>query len=666
MSKPFAASVSMSTVGMTSALSIALLCQALVMSGWLGDTLTAQAAASRGRYRSGASVSQGVMADNMQAQLMQQETALMARLKANPGDVTVRGQLATVQADLFKLDAAEKNATAALAKDPNNAWAHAAMGKVQWYRTTSSDMTYRGQKDALVAEAEEHMREAVRLDGSDPALNNSLGEILAAQGKRDEARQAFAKALQLNPKNSQALVNMGILDKGSGDKAAAISRFNQAIAANSKNAKAHYYKGEALYESGQYHEALQSLNTALYLNRNAPHTLNKMGEALQAQGNQVAAIARFRESARLKPEFAPAYQNLGNLLQQRGDGELAISELRSALNVRPNHIPYLMQIGQTSLALDKSAQAVEYYNQALTADPNNVEAIKGLATAYQRSAEQVASKEMLSGNEALLDAETHLQKAIQLNPNSLDLRLALLKVQKATGATQLDTAALEQLASNPASNEGEQLRRTEALITLGRFQEADAEINNLITAFTGSPQRTMKLADILLINGDTLGAKRVYESVLASNPGNVGAQRGMNRIGKQEKHATDVWNQAKSNNHWYSKKDRLSAKSLYEEAVALNPRNATPRIELGDLYKRNAEYQNAIIEYKAYLQLMPNLEEGQRKSIERRIAFCEAKLNGETGLKQRLPWTPNLGGGSGSNTGGAKQPAMVPVNPTTP
>lgn len=575
----------------------------------------------------------------MQGHFQKAEAVLQSALEKDPSNLEIRSSLAIVQAELYKLEAAERNAQKVLTTAPNNAQAHLALGKVNWYRTASSDMTYRSQRQALLTQAENHLRRAAEEGDGMPEAHNALGELLLQQNRYQEAQASLAKALELDPHYGDALVNMGEAQQRQGNSTEALKYFDKAIASNSKNPRAHYFKGAALVDSGRYHEGLKALNNALYLHRNAPHVLNKMGEAYLAQGNQAAALTQFRKATQLKPEYSPAYQNLANLLHYRGDGELAVAELRSALNVKPGYTPYLEQIGQLSLAIDKPDQAIESYSQALRLDPSNAEAAKGLASAYQRSAERVAANESLAGSEALIAAEQQLMEAIRLSPDNMELRLALLKVQKATGASDLDTTQLESLVARPATTEGERLTRAEALLTLGRFQEADAEVEQLLAQQSSTPQR-LRLAEILVLSGDTANARKVYNAILTSEPTSVSAERGLNRLSRLENRASKSLQQARSNNHWYSRKDRLSAKSLYEEAVELNPRLSDARLELGRLYERHDEYQNALIEYRAYLQLNPQLEESERRSIERRISRLEERVNRPTSSATALtlPW----------------------------
>jgi tetratricopeptide (TPR) repeat protein len=565
------------------------------------------------------------------------EAQLMAQMKAKPNDTT-KASLAVVQAELYKLTAAERNARAVLAKHPDWAWPHLALGKALWYRTTSSNMTYRNQSDALLQEAYQHLQQAAQLEPNIAEIHNSLGELALTMGQGSQAIAAFDQALRLSPNHTDALTNKASALAQQGQLQQAVPLFDKAIAQNTKYPRPYILKGQALARAGQAHEAIETLNTALVFNKNNVVLHNTLGEAYQTQGNMAAAMQSYRKAVSLKPEYTAAYENLGNLLHLRGDGELALGELKTALNAKPNHTPYMTQIGEILVSVDKPEQAVDYYQRALSFNPQDTVAAKGLATAYQRSAERLAATEALMGEEALIKAEQQLGEAIRYNPNDLGLRLALLKVQKATGAPMVDEASLRQLAAMPASGTEGQVRRLEALLALGEFQAADQQRQELMANTAGQPQQLVSLAQWLTMAGDTEGARLAYQQVLAAQPNDVSAVRGLYRLDKLEAHSQSAWDQAKASNHWYSKKDRMSAKVLYEEALDLNPRLAPARLEVAKLYYKNGDYPASISSFRAYQQLTPNMSDGERSSIERAIAVAEARQRGELGIKERWPF----------------------------
>ncbi|MBX2861336.1 MAG: tetratricopeptide repeat protein [Vampirovibrio sp.] len=547
-------------------------------------------------------------------------------LRRNPNDIQARAGLSTVQAELFKLGAAEENAQKVLAKDPQNSDAMVALGLVYRNRTASSDMTYRNQRVQLLNQSAQMFQKAIQADPNNPDAHNRLGETYRMQNLIGDAEQAFRKAIELDSEYSEAQANMGTVLHAKGEVNQAIEHYNKAIKLNSKNFKAHYYLGQALADQGKYHESLKSLNTALYQKRDNAMVHTKMGEVLAAQGNEAGSISHFREAMRTKPEYFPAYEGLAKMFDARGDGELAIAELKTGLNLNGRKDDFRVAIAKLSQANGKNEQALKYYREVLSNNPNHKEALQGYAQTLLVSAQDISSTGSVAGDTGVyVDAERAIDQALQANPNDIQLHLAKLRLQRLSGKPQAAQAELQQIVNRPAVTQPDKIAKGEALLALGQYQESDQVFRQLIQANQGTPQKNLVMADILMSNGDLDMAAEAYRNVLGSQPKSVKAQRGLHRIDVAKKEASKQFKLAYSLNNWYSKKQRESAKDFYMETVSLYPRQPEAREALAKIYKKEKQYGKAAFEWEAYLNLMPNMEQKDREKIQRRIADLRQK-----------------------------------------
>ena len=69
--------------------------------------------------------------------------------------------------------------------------------------TTASALLQYGYDDAAIM----HLRKAIALQPDSSGVHNSLGVILAKQGKTNEALAEFETALRLDPRNEAARTN---------------------------------------------------------------------------------------------------------------------------------------------------------------------------------------------------------------------------------------------------------------------------------------------------------------------------------------------------------------------------------------------------------------------------------------------------------------------------
>jgi tetratricopeptide (TPR) repeat protein len=596
-------------------------------SGML-STLSAQAAAysARAHYSRSLNLSdQGLQTGKFES-AERKYTAILSR---DPGNASARSALAFAQAALYKLGAAEKNADMVLAKDPNNAMAHMVKGIVSRNRTASLDMTYRGNRMNMLSDSMEHLKRASELSPNAPEIYNELGTTYRFMGRDTEALQAFDKALSISPNYSEAIMNAGIVHLGSGDGAGAKEKFQRAIRLNSKNYKAHYWLGSALLTEGNPHMALESLNTALALNKDNASVITKMGEAYEAQGNTSGAIASYRKAIQANPSYMPAYMGISNIFDSRGDGELAMAELRSALNVNPRYSEGRNRLGRLALSVDKPDQALEYYRASLKMNPQDSDAINGIAHALTVIAQRQATWSQTVGAESdLVNAEQSIQEALQMNPNDLRLHLAHLRISRLAGKPDTSKAELARLVSNPPQNDIEGMIQGEAYMAMGEYGKADQIFGSLVQKNAGQPDNLLIIGDTLKINGNLHGAEQAYKAVLATEPANLKAQRGLDRIEKATAESKEVGRRGKALKSWtLGRSGKESAIDFYEDALSQNPRQVDSRLELSKLYEKTNEYEKAANSYQYYLNLNPSISERKRRGYEKKITRLKQKAS---------------------------------------
>lgn len=555
------------------------------------------------------------------------EAKYQAALKKNPNNVQARSRLAQAQASLYKLDAAERNARMALNKNSKLADAHLALGIVNRNRTASQDRAYRGMKDIYLSESQRHLETAIMLDPKSPEAYNELGTTLRFQGRYDEAMKAFQKALSLDPKFAEAMVNQGMVAASQGRVDDAQMLYRRAIDLNSKNYMAHYRMGEAYLMQGDSHRALKSLNTALYLNRDNAAVMSKMGEAYQQQGNAAAAISSFRKAMHANPSYMPAYVGMANLYDSRGDGELAMAELKSALNVNHNYNPARNQLGRLALTVEKPDQALQYFKESLANNPEDAEALQGMSQALSMVAQRTATGAEAMGQESdLADAEAAVNEALKHNPRDIRLHLAALRISQLAGKPAATQTELEKIVGMPANTPAERMIQGEAHLQLGNYPAADRIFTSLREQYRQDPAALLAMGDTLKAQGDLHGARAAYAQAQQAQPGNLKAQRALQRIDKTEAESQKSLRLATALNN---RKQRNSSVDFYEEALSKNQRQPEIRLALAKLYEKSRRPDKAAISYQHYLGLRPDLTPEERQKIERKIAQLQEKFASE-------------------------------------
>lgn len=169
-----------------------------------------------------------------------------------------------------------------------------------------------------LGEAEQHLREAVRIAPDDSVARNNLGNVLYGQGRLGEAEEQFAKAARLDPRNALALANLGIVARDRGDLPAAEESFHRAIAVDPACQLAHAQLGLALARAGDLQAAAASFREAARLRPDDVENRYNLGTALANLRRYEEAEAELEAVVRAQPTHARAHSNLAACLYQTG------------------------------------------------------------------------------------------------------------------------------------------------------------------------------------------------------------------------------------------------------------------------------------------------------------------------------------------------------------
>ncbi len=162
-----------------------------------------------------------------------------------------------------------------------------------------------------------------------------LAYAYTALKRPDEARAEYERATALDPKMSEAFLNLGIL-LSEKDPAAAVAPLRRAV------------------------ELLPAQSRPRFL----------LGLAQERSGDIPAATDSYEAALRLDPRDVETVIHLGNLyvgLKRYGDAE---SKFRAALELEPKSSPALLGLAQT-LDAQKKPEAADAYRDYLAANPDN-------------------------------------------------------------------------------------------------------------------------------------------------------------------------------------------------------------------------------------------------------------------------------------------------------
>jgi tetratricopeptide (TPR) repeat protein len=206
-----------------------------------------------------------------------------------------------------------------------------------------------------------------------------LGAVLSQTGRSEMAVEANQKALNLSPKDPEALNNLGNTLRDIGKLEEAVSSYNKAIALKPTHAEAYYNLGNALNDLGKLDEAVSSFKKAISFNVNYLHAYNNLGFLHKKLGKLNEAENYFRQAIAIKPDFVEGYCNLGNTLKDLGRYEEAetiykktifLNCYKKALELKPDYTEAHNNLGNALLNQAKFEEAKLSFKQAIKLNPN--------------------------------------------------------------------------------------------------------------------------------------------------------------------------------------------------------------------------------------------------------------------------------------------------------
>jgi protein O-GlcNAc transferase len=200
------------------------------------------------------------------------------------------------------------------------------------------------QKAGQLAQAEQAYRQ-ILAQAPLPEVMVNLGNVLAAQNRRDEALANFDKALAARPDLFEALYN----------------------------------RANLLLELKRPEDALQNYDRAVALRPEFVSSWNNRGTALRTLQRLDEALASFSRATTLSPTHGNAATNVAIVLWDLGRLEEALAAADRALAIAPNFADALYIKANVLRDLKRLNEALAHFEQTLATNPAHQHALTGAA-----------------------------------------------------------------------------------------------------------------------------------------------------------------------------------------------------------------------------------------------------------------------------------------------
>lgn len=169
-------------------------------------------------------------------------------------------------------------------------------------------------------------------DPKNPArLKVAYGRLMEETGQLAEARKSYAEAVELQPKEVEALIGLARLDQEMGHLDQAELGYKKAAKVAPTSSRAHYSLGQFYASQERWEEAREALTKAMLAEPDDTQSRYALAVALVHTGKVDAALPHFIRTV----GDAEAHYNVGLILQQQGNLQDAERHFALAVTKKP-------------------------------------------------------------------------------------------------------------------------------------------------------------------------------------------------------------------------------------------------------------------------------------------------------------------------------------------
>lgn len=363
------------------------------------------------------------------------------------------------------LDAAAQAFKSALRIDPGFAVAHAGLcvTYLDRFELNHDASDVEAARTACIA--------AQETGGRLPGVYTAIGRLHTTTGDFGRARSAYESALELDPRDVEALRGLAFVFERQNDVEAAEQLLHEAIDLQPGNWILINSLASMMFEAGKYRDAADEFQRAAFLNPDNYVLLSNLGGALILAGDFDAATRVYEKSLKIE-QNDEAYSNLGVVYYLKGD----------------------------------YGHAAEYHQKAVEAQPRSATSWSNLADTLYFAGERASSRQAYEKSLALAE------EALAVNPrDAIELCIAAwanAKLGQAEDARQTIDRALQHAPNNPYTHFYDALIRTLDDDYDGAFRAAEIAMD------LGFP-RSMLVADPHL---SSLRTETEYAELIQQGP----------------------------------------------------------------------------------------------------------------------------------------------------
>ena len=213
---------------------------------------------------------------------------------------------------------------------------------------------------------------------------NTLLE-LHQTGRYVEAEKLSLSITKNFPKHQLAWKVLALALKQNGKISESLIAIQKSVQLEPRDSNAHYNLGVILQELRRLDEAEVCFRQTIKLKPDYTEAHNNLGFILQELRRLDEAEVCFRQTIKLKPDYAEAHNNLGVTLKELGRFEESEACYRKAISLKPNYVEAHRNLAITLVDMGRLEEAMSNYTKVIELNPHlpqSLQDLAGLLTSY--------------------------------------------------------------------------------------------------------------------------------------------------------------------------------------------------------------------------------------------------------------------------------------------
>jgi tetratricopeptide (TPR) repeat protein len=477
-------------------------------------------------------------------------------------------------------------------------------------------------KQAQYSSAAIEFRNALKVDPRYSEAYLQLAKADIALGDNLAAYQALEQGVTADPNRVDlhlARAEMLLTASDEAERAQAAADANFVLQRDAKNAEAHRILGSALFAQKQYDQAIQEYSKAAALAPNDPASYLGIAQVDNALHNTADTELNLQKAVQADPHTSVAYILLSELYAQQHRPDQTEQILQTGIKANPSSVPLYTALADFYAQQKEPSQAEEVLQTGIKTNPSYMPLYLGLAVLLERDGKQADAERVLSNLSAQMPkspdaaiaigdfyraakmndrALTEYQKGLSANPQNVKIEESIedldLSIGQTDSAAKLDEGLLKQSPNDVTVR----IFHGRVLMAQGKAPDAIQLLRSVTADAPSSPEAHFYLGAAYWQNGDLAQANNEFQQTLAQ------ANTLKQRTGRTSPAAPEALGALVNLN--FAQRNYSVAHLYAQELVEGNPSNAKSHLMLGEVLLKLNQVKQAGDQFAAAQTLAPD------------------------------------------------------------